>query len=116
MLISMFTATRSQVATYLIVVCLFSISLLVFVNATVSFVVTTVVGERKGVGNAVGTLGFADEVVAIFACPLCRLLVPVFFWFELCPGLLGQSLQNGAFNRCTEALNLFLSSQMLIQR
>ena len=71
MLINMFTATRSQVATYLIVVCLFSISFLVFVNATVSFVVTTIVGERKGVGNAVGTLGFADEVVAIFACPLC---------------------------------------------
>ena len=67
----MFTATKIQVATYLIIICLFSISFLVFINATVSFVVTAIIGETKDVGNTVGTLGFADEVVVIIACPLC---------------------------------------------
>ena len=67
----MFTATRGQIATYLVGVCLFSISFLVFVNATASFVVTNVIGKKRDVGNAVGTLGFADEVVALVACPIC---------------------------------------------
>ena len=70
----MFTATKSQVATYLVAICLFSISFLVFVNASISFVITTIIGESDGVGNAVGTLGFADELVAIVACPLWGLL------------------------------------------
>ncbi len=67
----MFTATRRQVGTYLVVVCLLTISFLVFINATVSFVVTTIIGETADVGNTVGTLGFADEVVVIIASPLC---------------------------------------------
>ena len=65
----MFTATRSQAVTYLLGVCLFSISFLVFLNSTVSFVITNLIGQRTRVGDAVGTLGFADEVVALVACP-----------------------------------------------
>ena len=70
----MFTATRLQVCTYLIVVCFFSISFLVFVNATISFVITNLLHQRKGVGDAVGSLGFADELLAIFACPFWGLV------------------------------------------
>lgn len=70
----MFTASRGQVATYLVAICLFSISFLVFLNASISFVITTIIGEHDNVGNAVGTLGFADELVAIVACPLWGLL------------------------------------------
>ena len=66
----MFTANRLQAVTYLLGVCLFSISFLVFLNSTVSFVVTDLIGRRQGVGNAVGTLGFADELVVLVACPV----------------------------------------------
>ena len=65
----MFTATRTQVAAYLFGVCLFSISFLVFLNSSVSFVVTDLLKQQNGIGNAVGTLGFADELVALVACP-----------------------------------------------
>ena len=67
---SFFTATRLQAATYLFGICLFSISFLVFLNSSVSFVITDLIKERNGVGNAVGTLGFADELVALAACPI----------------------------------------------
>ncbi|KAJ9615743.1 hypothetical protein H2200_001820 [Cladophialophora chaetospira] len=70
----MFTATRLQVATYLLGVCPFSIAFLVFLNSSVSFVVTDLIGEKDGVGDAVGSLGFADELVAIVACPIWGLL------------------------------------------
>ena len=70
----MFTATRLQAATYLLGVCLFSISFLVFLNSTVSFVITDLIRQREGVGNAVGTLGFADELVALIACPVWGIL------------------------------------------
>ena len=70
----MFTATRLQGATYLLGVCLFSISFLVFLNSSVSFVITDLIDERHGVGNAVGTLGFADELVALVACPFWGIL------------------------------------------
>lgn len=65
----MFTATRAQAVTYLLGVCLFSIAFLVFLNSSVSFVITTLIGQRTEVGDAVGTLGFADELVALVACP-----------------------------------------------
>jgi len=42
----------------------------VFLNSSVSFVITDLIGERHGVGNAVGTLGFADELVVLVACPV----------------------------------------------
>jgi Na+/melibiose symporter-like transporter len=69
-----FTATRTQVATYLFGVALFSISFLVFLNSSISFVVTQRIGQAHHVGDAVGTLGFADELVALVACPVWGLL------------------------------------------
>uniref|UniRef100_A0A8H7NB84 Major facilitator superfamily (MFS) profile domain-containing protein n=1 Tax=Bionectria ochroleuca TaxID=29856 RepID=A0A8H7NB84_BIOOC len=61
--------TSLQALTYLLGVSLFSISFLVFLNSSVSFVVTDLIGQKHGVGNVVGTLGFADELVALVACP-----------------------------------------------
>lgn len=66
----MFTATKVQIATYLLGVCPFSIAFLVFLNSSVSFVITDLIGSENGVGNAVGNLGFADELLALVACPL----------------------------------------------
>lgn len=68
------STTALQAATYLLGVSLFSISFLVFLNSSVSFVVTDLIGQKKGVGDVVGTLGFADELVAIVACPAWGLL------------------------------------------
>jgi MFS family permease len=68
------TASKAQAATYFLCVCLFSISFLVFLNSTVSFVVTDRIGQKKGVGDVVGTLGFADELLAVVACPLWGVL------------------------------------------
>jgi MFS family permease len=65
-----FTATKLQATSYLLGVCLFSISFLVFLNSAVSFVITDRIGQKKRVGDAVGTLGFADELVALVACPV----------------------------------------------
>ena len=69
-----FTATCVQVATYLLSVSLFSIAFLVFLNSSISFVITDLIGLEKGVGDAVGTLGFADELLALIACPAWGLL------------------------------------------
>src|SRR5579871_511911 len=69
-----FTTTHVQALTYLVFVCLFSISFLVFLNATVSFVITDRIGQKTRVGDAVGTLGFADELVVLIACPIWGLL------------------------------------------
>ncbi|KKK26849.1 hypothetical protein ARAM_003466 [Aspergillus rambellii] len=71
---SMFTASRIQAFTYLLGVCPFSIAFLVFINSSVSFVVTDLIGLRDGEGDAVGTLGFADELLALVACPLWGVL------------------------------------------
>ncbi|KAM0717081.1 hypothetical protein Q7P37_006933 [Cladosporium fusiforme] len=68
------TATRLQAATYLFGIALFSIAFLVFLNSSISFVVTDVIGRKHHVGSAVGTLGFADELLALVACPLWGLL------------------------------------------
>lgn len=74
MLSRLFTATRLQTFTYLLAVCPFSIAFLVFINSSVSFVVTDLIGRRDGEGDAVGTLGFADELLALVACPLWGLV------------------------------------------
>ncbi|PYI03924.1 MFS general substrate transporter [Aspergillus sclerotiicarbonarius CBS 121057] len=71
---TLFTASRLQTWTYLLGVCPFSIAFLVFVNSSVSFVVTELIGLRDGEGDAVGTLGFADELLALVACPLWGVL------------------------------------------
>ncbi|KAG9205719.1 hypothetical protein G6514_007326 [Epicoccum nigrum] len=69
-----FTATRTQIASYLFGVALFSIAFLVFLNSSISFVITQRIGQSKNVGGAVGTLGFVDELVALIACPVWGLL------------------------------------------
>lgn len=71
---TLFTATRAQTLTYLLAVCPFSIAFLVFMNSTVSFVVTELIGLHDGEGDAVGTLGFADELLALAACPVWGML------------------------------------------
>lgn len=71
---SVFTATRWQILTYLLGVALFSISFLVFLNSQISFVITKRIGQTTHVGDAVGTLGFADELVALVACPVWGML------------------------------------------
>jgi MFS family permease len=69
-----FTASRTQIASYLFGVALFSISFLVFLNSSISFVITQRIGQSRNVGGAVGTLGFVDELVALVACPAWGLL------------------------------------------
>src|SRR3978361_2285758 len=68
------TATGLQATTYLLGIALFSISFLVFLNSSISFVVTDLIGQKEHVGDAVGTLGFADELVALVACPAWGIL------------------------------------------
>ncbi|KAJ5156580.1 hypothetical protein N7492_009383 [Penicillium capsulatum] len=71
---ALFTASRGQTLTYLLAVCPFSIAFLVFINSSVSFVVTDLIGLHDGEGDAVGTLSFADELLALAACPLWGIL------------------------------------------
>lgn len=68
------STTPLQAATYLLGISLFSISFLVFLNSSVSFVITDLIGVKEGVGDIVGTLGFVDEVVALIACPVWGLV------------------------------------------
>ncbi|KAK0630838.1 hypothetical protein B0T17DRAFT_490737 [Bombardia bombarda] len=68
------STTPLQALTYLLGISLFSISFLVFLNSSVSFVITDLIGVKKGVGNIVGTLGFVDEIVALVACPVWGLV------------------------------------------
>ncbi|KAI9166638.1 hypothetical protein HJFPF1_02750 [Paramyrothecium foliicola] len=63
------STTPLQAVTYLLGISLFSISFLVFLNSSISFVVTDLIGQKKNVGDVVGTLGFVDEIVALIACP-----------------------------------------------
>ncbi|KAE8346877.1 hypothetical protein BDV24DRAFT_51620 [Aspergillus arachidicola] len=71
---ALFTASRKQTLTYLLAVCPFSIAFLVYINSSISFVVTELIGLHDGEGDAVGTLGFADELLALVACPLWGVL------------------------------------------
>lgn len=68
------STTTVQAISYLLGVALFSISFLVFLNSSISFVITDLIGVHHGVGNIVGTLGFVDEIVALIACPLWGLI------------------------------------------
>lgn len=68
------SASKLQVATYLLGVCPSSIAFLVFLNSSVSFVVSDLIGLKEGHGDAVGTLGFADELLALAACPAWGIL------------------------------------------
>ena len=71
---ALFTASPLQTLTYLLAVCPFSIAFLVFINSSISFVVTDLIGLHDGEGDAVGTLGFADELLALAACPIWGML------------------------------------------
>ncbi|PYH94782.1 MFS transporter [Aspergillus ellipticus CBS 707.79] len=71
---TLFTASRWQTWTYLLGVCPFSIAFLVFINSSISFVVTELIELHDGEGDAVGTLGFADELLALVACPVWGVL------------------------------------------
>ncbi|KAL7268090.1 hypothetical protein RUND412_009298 [Rhizina undulata] len=53
---------------------LFSISFLVFLNASISFVITDRLHIVHNVGDIVGTLGFVDELVAIVTAPIWGVL------------------------------------------
>ncbi|KAK3332542.1 hypothetical protein B0T19DRAFT_106182 [Cercophora scortea] len=68
------STTVLQAVTYLLGISLFSISFLVFLNSSVSFVITDLIGVKHGVGDIVGTLGFVDELVALVACPVWGLV------------------------------------------
>ncbi|KAK5663877.1 hypothetical protein OQA88_83 [Cercophora sp. LCS_1] len=68
------STTPLQALTYLLGISLFSISFLVFLNSSVSFVITNLIGVKDGVGDIVGTLGFVDEIVALIACPVWGLV------------------------------------------
>lgn len=68
------STTPLQATTYLLGISLFSISFLVFLNSSISFVITDLIGVKKGVGDIVGTLGFVDEIVALIACPIWGLV------------------------------------------
>jgi MFS family permease len=68
------STTPFQALTYLLGISLFSISFLVFLNSSVSFVITNLIGVKDGVGDIVGTLGFVDEIVALVACPVWGLV------------------------------------------
>jgi len=69
------TASVLQATTYLLGIALFSIAFLVFLNSSISFVITDVIGrDSDDIGDATGTLGFADELLALVACPLWGLI------------------------------------------
>ncbi|KAK0718405.1 hypothetical protein B0T26DRAFT_646939 [Lasiosphaeria miniovina] len=68
------STTALQALAYLLGISLFSISFLVFLNSSVSFVITDLIGIKEGVGDIVGTLGFVDEIVALVACPVWGLV------------------------------------------
>ncbi|EAQ91454.1 hypothetical protein CHGG_03389 [Chaetomium globosum CBS 148.51] len=68
------STTPLQALTYLLGISLFSISFLVFLNSSVSFVITDLIGIKDGVGDIVGTLGFVDEIVVLIACPIWGLV------------------------------------------
>lgn len=85
-------ASKLQLTTYLLGICLFSICFLVFVNASISFVITDLIRQKRGVGNAVGTLGFADELLALVACPLWGLLSDQLGFRFVCTTLLDLTL------------------------
>lgn len=68
------STTPLQAVTYLLGISLFSIAFLVFLNSSISFVITDLIGVKDGVGDIVGTLGFVDELVALVACPVWGLV------------------------------------------
>ena len=68
--------TPRHVTIYLFFLVLSSISLFVFLNSTISFIVTDILEIRRGkhgtnvLGDIVGTLGLVDEIIVIVTAPL----------------------------------------------
>jgi MFS family permease len=104
--------TTAQAGTYLFAVCLFSISFLVFLNSSVSFVITDLIGRKDSVGDLVGTLGFADELVALFACPLWGILSDRLGVRIVC--VLGYTIVGAALLLFVQARNVY--PQLLLAR
>ena len=67
-------ASWTQIVTYLGAVTVGTIGLLVFLNASISFVITDLLHVKRHMGDATGTLGFADELVAIIFSPIAGFL------------------------------------------
>jgi hypothetical protein len=106
------TTTSLQASTYLLAVCLFSISFLVFLNSSISFVITDLLGIKDGVGNLVGTLGFVDELVALVACPFWGILSDRVGVRTVC--VAGYTIVGLALCLCVQAGNVY--PQLLIAR
>ena len=106
------STTTAQACTYLFAVCLFSISFLVFLNSSVSFVITDLIGVKDGVGDLVGTLGFVDELVALFACPLWGILSDRLGVRSVC--VLGYTIVGFALLLFVQARNIY--PQLLLAR
>ena len=106
------STTNAQAATYLLSVCLFSISFLVFLNSSVSFVITDLIGRKDGVGDLVGTLGFGDELVALGACPLWGIASDRFSVRYVC--VLGYLIVGLALFLFVQATNIY--PQLLLAR
>ncbi|PQE12931.1 major facilitator superfamily transporter protein [Rutstroemia sp. NJR-2017a BBW] len=104
--------TNTQAVTYLLAVCLFSISFLVFLNSSVSFVITDLIGIKEGVGDLVGTLGFVDELVALIACPAWGILSDRVGVRIVC--VLGYAIVGVALILFVQAKNVF--PQLLLAR
>jgi MFS family permease len=104
--------TTAQAGAYLFAVCLFSISFLVFLNSSVSFVITDLIGRKDSVGDLVGTLGFADELVALFACPLWGILSDRLGVRIVC--VLGYTIVGSALLLFVQARNVY--PQLLLAR
>jgi MFS family permease len=104
--------TIAQASTYLFSVCLFSIAFLVFLNSSVSFVVTDLIGRKEAVGDLVGTLGFADELVALIACPFWGILSDRLGVRIVC--VLGYLIVGGSLFLFVQARNVY--PQLLLAR
>lgn len=79
------TTTR-HVTVYLFFLVLSSIALFVFLNSTISFVISDILEIRKGkdgqniLGDIVGTLGLVDETMVIVSAPLWGILSDRWGW------------------------------------
>lgn len=79
------TTTR-HVTVYLLFLVLSSIALFVFLNSTISFVISDILEIRKGkhgeniLGNIVGTLGLVDEIIVIVCAPLWGIVSDRWGW------------------------------------
>ncbi|KAF8452973.1 hypothetical protein BGX38DRAFT_1180004 [Terfezia claveryi] len=74
--------TTKHVTIYLLFLVLSSISLFVFLNSTISFIISDILEIRGGehLGNIVGTLGFVDEIIVIVSAPVWGIVSDRWGW------------------------------------